>query len=57
MAYIFEITDQLIEQIIINKYLNDKFIQETLKLIQDGVRRSKKITLSKYKAYRNHLYY
>ena len=28
-----------------------------LKLIQDGVRRPKKISLSKYKAYRNRLYY
>ena len=28
-----------------------------LKLIQDGIRRSKRISLSKYKAYRNRLYY
>jgi hypothetical protein len=28
-----------------------------LKLIQDSIRRSKKISLSKYKAYRNRLYY
>ena len=50
-------TDQLIEQIIIDEYLNDEFIQETLKLIQDGVRHSKKISLSECKACRNYLYY
>ena len=47
----------MIEQIIINKYPNDKFIQKTLKLIQNSIRRSKKISLSEYKTRKNRLYY
>jgi len=50
-------TNQSIEQIITNKYLYNEFIQETLKLIQDSIRYSKKISLSKCKAHRNYLYY
>ena len=50
-------TDWSIEQIIIDKYLHDEFIWEMLKLIQNGIRCSKKISLSKYKTCRNYLYY
>ena len=32
-VYILKMTERSIKQIIINKYLNNKFIQETLKLI------------------------
>jgi len=57
MIHVLKMTDQSIEQIITNKYLHDEFIQEMLKLIQDGVRRSKKISLSECKACGNYLYY
>ena len=55
--HVLEITDRSIEQIIIDEYPNDEFIQETLKLIQDGVRRSKKISLSECEARGDRLYY
>jgi len=57
MVHILKITDRLIKQIIVNKYPNNEFIQETLKLIQDSVRCSKKIFLSEYKARGERLYY
>ena len=41
-------TDQTSEQIIENKYLNNKFIQEIINLIQTKIQRLRKITLSKY---------
>ena len=50
-------TDWLIKQIIINKYPNDEFIQEILKLIWDAVRCFKNIFLSEYETHRNCLYY
>jgi len=50
-------TNWSIEQIITNKYLHNEFIQKMLKLIQDGIRYSKKISLSECEAYRNYLYY
>jgi hypothetical protein len=56
-VHVLEITDRSIEQIIIDEYPNDEFIQETLKLIQDGVRRSKKISLSECEARGDRLYY
>ena len=41
-------TDQTSEQIIKNKYLNNKFIQEIINLIQTKIQRLRKITLSEY---------
>ena len=57
IIHVFKITNQSIEQIIVNKYPNNKFIPETLKLIQDSVKCFKKISLSKCKACGNCLYY
>ena len=56
-VHILKMTNQSIEQIITNKYLHNKFIQEMLKLIQDSIKHFKKISLSECKAYRNYLYY
>ena len=56
-VHVLEMTERSIEQIIIDEYPNDEFIQETLKLMQDGIRRSKKISLSECEARGNRLYY
>ena len=56
-VHVLEMTDRSIEQIIVDEYPNDEFIQETLKLMQDGIRRSKKISLSECEARGNRLYY
>ena len=56
-VYVLEMTEWSIEQIIIDEYPNNEFIQEMLKLMQDGIKRSKKISLSECKAHGNRLYY
>ena len=50
-------SNRSVEEIINEEYAKDSFIQDTLKLLQNGTQRSKLITLSECEHWNGRLYY